>query len=71
MKPETKLKIGDTVIDARDLDHDEKVAFIEFAIHLAAPRIARLLPERLRQLKKLRHQFVVERRTYFDCCSLE
>lgn len=43
MKPETKLKIGDTVIDARDLDHDERVAFIEFAIHLAAPRIAELL----------------------------
>lgn len=43
MKPETKLKIGDTVIDARDLDHNEKVAFIEFAIHLAAPRIAELL----------------------------
>ncbi len=43
MKPENKLKIGDTVIDARDLGHDEKVTFIEFAIHLAVPRIAQLL----------------------------
>ena len=43
MKPQTKIKIGDTVIDASDLDYDEKVAFIELAIHLAAPRIAHLL----------------------------
>ena len=44
MKPESKttLKIGNTVIDAEDLDQEEKTAFIEFAIHLAAPRIAEL-----------------------------
>ncbi len=47
MKPEAKatLKIGNTVIDAEDLDQDEKIAFIEFAIHLAAPKIAELLTE--------------------------
>lgn len=46
MKPKTvtKLKLHDgTVIDAEDLDYDEKIAFIEFAIHLAAPVLAKTL----------------------------
>lgn len=45
MKPETRttIKVGGTVINAQDLEQDEKVAIIELAIHLAAPQIANIL----------------------------
>ena len=46
MKPKTiaKLKFTDgTIIDAEDLDYEEKVAYIEFAIHLAAPILAKTI----------------------------
>lgn len=45
MKPETRttIKVGGTIINAHDLEQDEKVAIIELAIHLAAPQIANML----------------------------
>ena len=54
MKPETctKIKIGDAIVDAQDMDRDEKIAFIEFAIHLAAPRIAQILAGELEKVVK-------------------
>lgn len=52
MKPETqtKLKIGETIIDVQDLEYEEKVAFIEFAIHIAAPKIAQILVEKIEKV---------------------
>jgi len=45
MKPESKttIKIGNAVLNAEDLDHEDKAAIIELALHLAAPKIAALL----------------------------
>jgi hypothetical protein len=44
-KPQTvtKLKLPDgTVIDADALDQEDKEAYIEFAIHLMAPQLAKM-----------------------------
>lgn len=54
-KPQTvtKLKLPDgTVIDADDLDQEEKEAYIEFAIHLAAPRLAKMLAGEISPVKQ-------------------
>lgn len=48
-----KLKLPDgTVIDADTLDHEDKEAYIEFAIHLAAPMLAKMLVGKLSFVKQ-------------------
>ena len=49
----SKLKLPDgTVIDADNLDQEDKEAYIEFAIHLAAPRLAKMLAGQLSYAKQ-------------------
>lgn len=46
----TMLKLDNgVVIDAEELSHEQREAYIEFAIHLAAPKIAKMLSEGLIQ----------------------
>lgn len=46
VKVATMLKLEDgVVIDSQELTEDQRLAYIEFAIHLAAPKLAKLLSE--------------------------
>ena len=46
----TILKLEDgTVIDASELSSEQREAYIEFAIHLAAPKIAKLITQGMSQ----------------------
>lgn len=54
-KPQTatKLRLPDgSVIDAEVLDQEDREAYIEFAIHLAAPKLAKLLAGELSSVKQ-------------------
>lgn len=46
VKVVTMLKLEDgVVIDSQELTEEQRIAYIEFAIHLAAPKLAKLLSE--------------------------